>query len=748
MAQVALPIENLPAGQSTSQIDIKCDQLESPTDSGVGSSKCTPTSDGVLFSDAQTSSIEELDEGQGETDTAERGSIDSYTEDATLPASSRVMTPAMKDATNGPDEIIEADSVVTWHRNEAVKLRMQSSGPLSEKPISLPTLLLNASRNYADKTALAVKRNGDWVKWNYQDYYKEVRTVAKAFIKLGLERYNAVGIMGFNSPEWFFSSLGCIFAGGLAVGIYTTNTPEATKYVAEISRCNVIVVENDQLLQKVLQVWDQLPHLKAIVQYIGEPKEKIQNVYSWKEVAGLAKGVSDDALNDRLRNQAVNKPCALIFTSGTTGNPKGVMLSHDNVTWTASMAVRSVNLRVGEISISYLPLSHIAAQVVDIYAPIVCGSTVYFAQPDALKGSLTGTMREVRPTVFLGVPRVWEKIEEKMRDVGRSTGGIKKRIATWAKSIGYRGNMSLQRGGSLPFGWTLANALVFKKVRAALGLDRCRMCVTSAAPITKETLDYFLALNIPILENYGMSECTGPHTISTPWKYMTTSVGVDLTGVSTILDNQDDEGNGEICLSGRHIFMGYLDMEDKTKEAIDEEGLLHSGDIGRKDKDGFIYITGRIKELIITAGGENVAPVIIEDTVREELPCVSNCMLIGDKKKFLSVLLTLRTTVDMETMLPTEKLNPTAIAWCHSVGSSATTLSDILNKRDEKVLKALQAGIDRANERAISRAQKIQKWSVLPHDFSIPGGELGPTMKLKRPVVVNMYQKTIDAFYE
>ncbi|KAI0214317.1 hypothetical protein LSAT2_000559 [Lamellibrachia satsuma] len=278
----------------------------------IGSSKCTPTSGGVLFSEARTSSVEELDKNksQGHPDAAECMSVD--TEDAPLPSYTRVVG-----ATNGPDEIVPAESVMTWHRSEAVKLRMQSTGHLSEKPISLPTLLLNASRKYADKTALAVKRNGDWVKWNYEDYYKEARTAAKAFIKLGLEPYSGVGVMGFNSPEWFFSSLGCIFAGGLSVGIYTTNTAEATKYVAEMARCNIIVVENDQLLEKVLQVWDRLPHLKAVVQYIGEPKEKIPNVYSWKEMAGLAKEVSENALNNRLRAQAVNKACMLIFTVST-----------------------------------------------------------------------------------------------------------------------------------------------------------------------------------------------------------------------------------------------------------------------------------------------------------------------------------------------------------------------------------------------------------------------------------------------
>jgi long-chain-fatty-acid--CoA ligase ACSBG len=232
-----------------------------------------------------------------------------------------------------------------------------------------------------------------------------------------------------------------------------------------------------------------------------------------------------------------------------------------------------------------------------------------------------------------------------------------------------------------------------------------------------------------------------------PWKYRSTSVGLEISGCTTKLDNPDKDGNGEVCMNGRNIFMGYLNEEAKTKEVFDDEGYIRSGDIGKRDDDGFLYITGRIKELLITAGGENVAPVLIEDAIKEQLPCVSNCMLVGDQRKFLSVLLTLKVELDPETSEPTDKLSPFVLDWYRSLDCDATTVTEILKKQHKPVMKAIQEGIDRANTKAISRAQFVQKWKILERDFSIPGGELGPTMKLKRSLVSKLYASTIDSLY-
>ncbi|XP_067414181.1 long-chain-fatty-acid--CoA ligase ACSBG2 isoform X3 [Emydura macquarii macquarii] len=623
-----------------------------------------------------------------------------------------------------------ASGLWTTRRDGEVKLRLDQHGIGSETPKTVHELFQESVKKYGDYFALASKKGDKWIKLTYKQYYEECRKAAKSFIKLGLERFHGVGILGFNSAEWFIADIGAIFAGGFAVGIYTTNSPEACQYVAENCGANILVVENHKQLQKILEVQHKLPLLKAIIQYNEELKEKRPNLYTWSEFMGLGNDVPDSQLEKIIDSQKPNQCCTLIYTSGTTGQPKGVMLSHDNITWTSLSAGRYVQLipatEQQELVISYLPLSHIAAQMIDIWLPITFGAQVFFAQPDALKGGLIDTLREVRPTAFMGVPRVWEKMQEKMKSVGAKSSALRRKVAAWAKEVGLQTNLKRMNGYSeLPMNFRLARQLVYKKVRKGLGLDRCTKCYTGAAPITKETLEYFLSLNIPVYELYGMSESSGPHTISLPDTFRITSCGKEITGCRTMIYKPDSDGNGEICFSGRHIFMGYLNMEDKTKEAIDEEGWLHSGDLGKHDNNGFLYITGRIKELIITAGGENIPPVPIEDAVKEAVPIISNAMLVGDRAKFLAMLLTLKCNINEETGEPDDDLTPEAIAYCLGLGSKATKVSDIVGGKDKAVYAAIQKGIALVNEKATSNAQKVQKWVLLEKDFSVSGGELG-----------------------
>ncbi|XP_035409969.1 long-chain-fatty-acid--CoA ligase ACSBG1 isoform X3 [Cygnus atratus] len=556
---------------------------------------------------------------------------------------------------------------------------------------------------YGSLNALASRKNGKWEKITFSEYYCLSRKAAKSFLKLGLERFHSVAILGFNSPEWFISAVGAVFAGGIVTGIYTTNSPEACHYIAYDSKTNIMVVENRKQLDKIMQIWNRLPHLKAVVLYKDSIPERCPNLYT--------------------------------------------------ITWTSAHCSRAGDMQPAEVQqesiVSYLPLSHIAAQIYDLWTGIKWGEQVYFAEPDALKGSLINTLKEVQPTSHMGVPRVWEKIMEKLKDASAQSGFLKRKMLSWAMSVSLERNLNCSSSSDLKQFWTrLADYLVLAKIRNALGFSCCQKHFCGAAPLNTETLYFFLGLNITLYEAYGMSETTGPHCLSGPYNYRQHSCGKPVPGCRVKLVNEDTEGNGEICFWGRTVFMGYLNMEDKTKEVFDEDGWLHSGDLGKLDEDGFLYVTGRIKDLIITAGGENVPPLPIEDAVKKELPIVSNAMVIGDKKKFLSMLLTLKSVLDPDTSDPTDLLTEQARDFCQKTGSKATKVSEIVATRDQAIYQAIQEGINKVNMNATNRVHCIQKWIVLPRDFSISGGELGPTMKLKRLTVLEKYRKEVDSFYQ
>ncbi|CAH0727306.1 unnamed protein product, partial [Brenthis ino] len=675
---------------------------------------------------------------------------------------------------NGPDQIIPADSYISCSPGGYVKLRIGSRGPSAEPPVSVPGLLNRMAIRYPNEAALATKKNdGKWHKLTYKQYQVNVRTIAKAFLKLGLERYHSVCILGFNSEQWYIADLAAIHAGGYAAGIYTTNSAEACFHCLETSRANICAVQDKKQLEKILSIQSRLKHLKAIVQWEGPVDTSVPGVYSWEQLMEMGSKEPDTQLDNVLKTIAVNECCTLVYTSGTVGPPKAVMLSHDNLIWdTYTVGERLRDIRpTNERLISYLPLSHVAAQVVDIYITLANAVTVYFAQPDALKGSLIETLKEVRPTRFLGVPRVWEKMYEKIMAVGASSGGLKKSIAVWAKEKGTQHHLARMNGAfsadmrGLPIdftlceminywqegtscGYKLAKSLVFNKVRDNLGLDKCLTFVTAAAPLSPDIKKFFMSLDIPIVDAFGMSEAAGAHTLSVYPRFRLDSSGEVLDGTETKFEGSASiNGPGEILMRGRHVFMGYLNDEEKTKAALDDEGWLHSGDVGRLDSQNQLYITGRIKEILITAGGENIAPVLIEQVVQSELLHVGYAVLVGDRRKFLSILLTLKAKVNSAGD-PLDELDTEARKWVASLGSKATTVSEIVRTKDPAVYKAIEDGLARANKQAISNAQKIQKFAILPADFSMNTGELGPTLKIKRNVVYEKYKDIIEGFYK
>ncbi len=381
------------------------------------------------------------------------------------------------------------------------------------------------------------------------------------------------------------------------------------------------------------------------------------------------------------------------------------------------------------------------------------GGCTYFAQPDCMKGSLVTSIRAAQPTMFFGVPRVWEKIQEKLAALGRESTGLKRIISTWAKSLALDKAQRAQYGG--PGGskacFGCVSSIVLSKIKEALGLGSCRHCFVSAAPISQDTLWYFASLGIPIYEVYGQSECTGPQTVCVEGAWRIGSCGRPMAGTESKFGS-----DGEYMYRGRHVMMGYMHMEAETQAAIDAEGYLHSGDVSAFDADGgdprvrsgpnsFMKITGRKKELLITAGGENIPPVLIETEMKLAMLALSNVMVIGDRRKYLTMLVSLKTVPDAATGAPSDQLASDALYEGRRIGSSATTAQQAAV--DPLWRAYVDAGMKEANSKAISSAQKVQRWAWLPRDFSEAEGTLTPTLKLKRKVATEMHAKLIETLY-
>ncbi len=575
-------------------------------------------------------------------------------------------------------------------------------------------------RAYSDQAAIKVKRNGTWQTYSWKEYREHARLAARGFISLGLEPGAGVAIIGYNCPQWFFSDIGAILAGGIPAGIYTTNSPEQCAYIAAHSEAPIAVVEDAKQLEKFKEAWADMPKLQHIVMMFGSDSDP--RVISWDKLLELGGNVAEADLDARIAAQGADDVCTLIYTSGTTGNPKAVTISHDNLTWTARVTLRALGVNAGDDGISYLPLSHVAEQITSIHGPMAAAACIWFAES---LDKLGENLKEVRPTYFLGVPRVWEKIQAKMESAGAQNSAVKKAIAKWARGVGLQAGYAIQRGEPTPALYGLAGKLVFSKVKQALGLDRCRIQVTSAAPISRSTLEFFLSLGIPIYEVFGMSECTGPGTISTPDKWATGKAGFALPGTEVKIFP-----DGEICMRGRNVFKGYLKNPDATAEALDADGWLHSGDIGTLDDRGLLQITDRKKDLLITAGGENIAPQVLEGLLKG-IPVVAQACVVGDARKYLGALLT---------------LDPEKVPGiCQQIGSPARDVTAAAT--DEAFKRFLQGEIDTINGK-LAQVQSIKRWTIIANEFTIDGGELTPTMKMKRKVIREKYGTQIESLYQ
>jgi long-chain acyl-CoA synthetase len=581
--------------------------------------------------------------------------------------------------------------------------------------------LFEQGKRQGERPAYFVRRESGWEATSWADYTAEIRRAARALIALGFAPGQTVSILGFNRPEWAIIDFACMAAGGAPAGIYTTCSPSEVAYIVGHAESPVVLVENREQWEKVKAKRAELPKLRHVVTMRGAPKIDDPMVLSWEEF--LAKGAEsfDAELEKRIDALEPKGLATLIYTSGTTGPPKGVMLSHENLAWTAGVARELASGTPDDVTLSYLPLSHIAEQMFTLHAPATAGYSVYYAES---VDKLADNLKEVQPTIFFGVPRVWEKFHAGVSAKLAQAKGFKKALVGFTRSTTSRTAELANRGESpgflLSLKQSIANKLVLSKLKPALGLSRARMCVTGAAPISKEVLDFFASLGITIYEVYGQSEGTGPTSFNRPGQNRPGTVGPAIPGVEVRIAS-----DGEILLFGPNVFLGYYKDPEATAETLTPDGGLRSGDLGEFDADGFLRITGRKKEIIITAGGKNITPKNIESAIKDH-PLVSEAVVIGDRRKFLSAILTLD--------------DEAAARFASERGISGPV------HESAELLREIQSAIDRVNEE-LARVETIKKFTILPKPFSIDGGELTPTMKVKRKVVAEKYAREIDAMY-
>lgn len=660
---------------------------------------------------------------------------------------------------NGPDQILPASDFVSWSPEVPVKLRLQDSGPQSVAPKSIPTLFNQTVEKLPNNIALGVKgKNGENLTWTYSQYLEDVLNVSRGLIALGVEPFSSVCILGNNSPQWAIANFAAIHAGALPTGLYQTNSAEACRFIAHHSRASLIVLDEPTQLDKIRTIRHKLPNLKAIVQFGAD--QGTDGVISWTDLIKLGKSESDAHLRQRLASMAVNQCACLVYTSGTTGNPKGAMLSHDSMTLNSTASPLGLyGWRYGEERlVSYLPLSHLAGMTMDLYWALGTGAATMFADKNALKGSLVENLQHFKPTRFVGVPRVWQKIEERIKLAGRNTSGLRRKVIDWAKAEAERYHLERNSGceGSR-WQYRLASRHILPRVHQALGLGDIAKPIemgTGSAVLSADTHKFFYSLDMRLLELYACTETGGlAQTTSLPGagNCRLGTVGRQPTGLmETKILSPDENGAGEICSRSRGLFMGYAFDKEKTIQSVDSNGWLHSGDIGVKDQDGFFKIIGRQKEIIITAGGKNIPPVNIEDEIKTSLPnLISNVMVVGEGRSYLTCLLTLKVEDDPVTNMPSNKLDVQVMGVLTGLGiSGVTTVEELLLSDKLLLLEAvIDKGIENANSNASSNAAKVRKWRLLPQDFSVLGGELSSSLKLKRFYVTEKYSRIIDEMY-
>eukprot|EP01066_Platyproteum_vivax_P007433 Platyproteum_vivax@DN2908_c0_g1_i1.p1 len=646
---------------------------------------------------------------------------------------------------------------ILWSSNIADTLPIKTD--LKELVKYPPSTLIDIfARNvslHAEKNSLLWKGPNSKVYdriWTWQQYWDDCCSFAKSCIKLGVQDLQTVSIQSYNRPQYFFSMMGTIFAHGVTVGIYNTNGYDAIEFILSHSKVYIAVVESAHNLQHTVNARKSgaCPSLRYIVVLQEELPESVKNeedIFTYKEFMELGKDVDESQVDERMALAKPSGCCGIVYTSGTTGQLKGCMLTHDNCSWTSCAFGDNLRYDSDTTLISYLPLSHIASQCTDVYASLCKACTVYFATADALKGELFDTILEVQPSTFFSVPRIWEKLEVRASHIIQNMRDAKgERLVNWALDVGKRDkDDQLFKGATPSLAYTVADKLVLKKIREQLGLGKVTVGLVGSAPLPVASAELFSSIGMPLMDLYGMSECTAPECGNRMYYggCCKGSVGKGYPSTDLWLSEADENGVGELCIRGRNVMMGYLNNEEQTRKTIDANGFLHTGDQGFIDPEGFVHLTGRLKEIIVTSGGENVPPVPIEERVKKEMPFVSNVQVIGDQQRFVAALVCLQSIP--ENGQSSQTLTSAARELLEAGGSSATTLAE--SSTCPLAAKCLIPFFAKVNEKATSNAQKVKKWYLLPEDFSAAGGELTPSQKLRRKEVEKKYAAAIDEIY-
>ncbi|MBF0102028.1 MAG: long-chain fatty acid--CoA ligase [Desulfobacterales bacterium] len=587
------------------------------------------------------------------------------------------------------------------------------------------------TQKYQDRVAVEKKRHGQWESATWNEYYQRARTVGLALYDIGIKKGDRVALLSENRLEWLYTDMGVLGIGGCVVPIYTTLLADEIEYIVQHSGAKVIVVEDRQQLNKVLGLIEKCPSLERIVVIekddIYEPHYFLTPFDALME-QGQQLFSSNPARFETLASDVNPEDLAtIVYTSGTTGTPKGAMVTHKNIMAVIHSldAIRPRYATDQDNSVPFLPLSHVFERAAGHFYGMYVGVTASYAGGI---NTILDDFKEKRPTIVLAVPRVCEKVYQRILARVKSQPFLQQQMFYWGQKIGIKMSEYREKKQTPPLllqaKYKFVYELIFKKLNEALG-GRVRWMTASGAPTSRDILLFFNAAGIMVIEGYGMTECFAPATMSRLDDYKIGTVGKPLPNVDIKIDT-----DGEILVKGENVFTGYWKLEEATKEAFNEQGYFKTGDIGQFDEDGFLMITDRKKDLIITSGGKNIAPQKIEGIFKFD-PLFSNMIVIGERKKFLSALL----TINLE--------EASRLASDHAI--SFTTPEALLE--DSSFLKIVDRHVQERNN-LLARFETIKKYKIIKQEFTQDRGELTASMKMKRNIIVQRYQYLIDEMYE